>query len=103
MKFLFDLTLSVELIALGVGVAFLIWGYRNEGCTACLGKVTGYIITILAALALIFTSLYGMGYFMKGHFVSPVPKAMMMKKSMMIQDKGMMEHKLMKPKPHMRQ
>lgn len=102
MKFLFDLTFSIELIALGVGVAFLIWGYRNEGYTAGLGKVTGYIITILAALCLIWTAIYGLGYWNKGHFISPMPKVMMETSMMIHHDKAMLQGQL-KPKPPMRQ
>ena len=31
MMFLLDLAFATELIALGVGVAFLVWAYDNEG------------------------------------------------------------------------
>ena len=48
MMFLGDLAFSVELIALGVGVALVIWGLRNQGQGVMLAKYTGYIIGLLA-------------------------------------------------------
>lgn len=49
------IALALELIALGVGIGLLIWSMRNEGLGIKLAKIMGYIISILAFLALIFT------------------------------------------------
>ncbi len=71
MMFLLDLAFTVELLAFGLGIAFLIWAYRCQGKGAALAKVAGYIITIAAVLALICTTSYGFCYWSKGYFTSP--------------------------------
>ena len=73
MKFLLDLAFAVELLAVGLGVAFLIWGYRNQGVGIALAKVTGYFITILAVIALLCSCAFGFKYWNDGHFNSPYP------------------------------
>lgn len=72
MMILFDLTFTVELIAIGLGIVMLIWGYRNEGTGVAVAKLFGYIITIAAACALLCTSYYGLAYWNKGFFSSPM-------------------------------
>ena len=71
MMFLLDLAFAVELIALGVGVGFLVWAYRHDRAGIALAKVFGYIITIAAVLALSCTTYYGTNYWLKGYFKSP--------------------------------
>jgi len=71
MVFLFDLAFAVELLALGLGFAFLIYSYRNKGVGVALGKVAGYTITILAALSLLCTTYYGFKYLEAGYFKTP--------------------------------
>ena len=89
MMFLLDLAFAMELIALGLGISMLIWAYRNEGAGVALGKVFGYVISILAVLALLCTSYYGTQYWKEGYFKSPIAPMLMMKQQMM-QHKGMM-------------
>lgn len=51
-----DLTFSVELIAVGVGAALMIWGMRNEGKGVLLARCAGYFVGILATASLLTTS-----------------------------------------------
>lgn len=60
--FLLNLTLAIELIALGFGVAFLIWAYRTKGVGSALGKVIGFIISIGIVLLLVCTSFHAVKY-----------------------------------------
>lgn len=55
MIFVFFFAFAAGLVALGVGFAFLIWGYRKEGKCIGLSKVAGYIITIASAVILLCT------------------------------------------------
>ncbi|HAU2406566.1 TPA: hypothetical protein ACF6GT_002197 [Legionella pneumophila] len=50
-----EIAFALELIALGIGIGLLIWSMRNEGLGVKMAKIIGYIISILAFLALIFT------------------------------------------------
>lgn len=63
-----DLAFSVELLAIGLGVGFIIWGIRYEGAGANLAKVTGYFIAILAFLSLLCTSYYTIRYWESGYY-----------------------------------
>lgn len=106
MMFMIDFTVAVELIALGIGAAFLVWAYRNNGKGIGTAKVFGYIITIVAALVLICTIYYGIAYSTKGCFKSSgMHKAMMMKQCHrgMMQHKPMMQRKSMPAKPYQSQ
>lgn len=91
MMFLLDLAFAIELIALGVGVGFLIWAYRNDGAGVGAAKVFGYIITIAAAFVLLCTSYYGAVYWVKGYFKSPMTPMLMMKQQMMQNNPMMMQ------------
>jgi hypothetical protein len=82
MMFLLDLAFAIEFIAFGVGMAFLVWAYRNDGVGIALAKVAGYIITIAAVIGISCTSYYGMKYWSKGYFSSPIPTHVIMKKYM---------------------
>lgn len=68
MIFLLTLAFSAALIALGVGVAFIVWGYRNEGVAVTLACVFGYIITILAGVVLLSLSYFGVSYASQDYF-----------------------------------
>lgn len=85
MMFLLDFAFATVLIALGIGIAFLIWAYRNDGVGITLGKVFGYIITIAAVISLLCTSYYGITYWVEGYFKSPLAPLTMQK------HQGMME------------
>lgn len=102
MMFLLDLAFAAELIALGVGVGFLVWAYRNEGAGIALAKVFGYIITIAATLGLLCTIYYGTTYWSQGYFKTPM--ASMVTKQHMMQPHPMMQQKQSIPsKPHQHQ
>lgn len=77
MMFLLDLAFANELLALGLGIAFLVWGYRSQGAGVGLAKTGGYVITILAILGLLCTSYYGTQYWFAGYFKSPMAHHMM--------------------------
>lgn len=62
MIFIFYLAFAVELVALGVGLGFLIWAYRKEGKGVGLAKVAGFIITIGIAFILLCTFCTGLKY-----------------------------------------
>jgi len=83
MMFLLDLAFAVELIALGFGIVILLWAYRNEGIGIAGAKLFGYIITIAAACTLLCTSYYGVNYWSKGYFASPMVPVLIMKEQMM--------------------
>lgn len=71
MMFLLDIAFGVELLALGLGAAFLIWSLRNQGKGIVAAKCCGIIILFLSIGALICTSFYGTTYWLKGYFKSP--------------------------------
>lgn len=50
-----EIAIAVELIAIASGVSLLIWSMRNEGAGVKLAKFFGYLISILAILAILFT------------------------------------------------
>ncbi len=76
MMFLLDLAFAVELIALGIGVALLVFAYRNEGAGVSFARTFGYIITIAAILSASCTTYYGICYWKQGYFKSPVASTM---------------------------
>ncbi len=91
MMFLLDLAFANELIAMAVGVALLVWAFRNDGAGVKLARVFGYIITIAAVLGALCTSYFGSMYMFKGYFNKPMMMNMqMMNKQMMQQHKPMM-------------
>ncbi len=80
-----NLTFAVELLAFGLGIAFLVWAYRNEGVGVRLSKVVGYIIAIAAVLSIVCTSVHSVRYG-KGYFSSQsTPPHLIMKKQMITQ------------------
>lgn len=76
MMFLLDLAFAAELIALGIGVALLVFAYRHEGAGVSLARAFGYIITIAAILSALCTTYYGICYWKQGYFKSPVAPMM---------------------------
>lgn len=102
MMFLLDLAFATELIALGVGVGILVWAFRNDGAGVALAKFFGYVITIAAIFVLLCSSFYGVKYWAKGYFKSPVAPMLIMKNKMMEKHPMMMQHKqkTMPSKPH---
>lgn len=50
-----EIAIAVELIAIASGVSLLIWSMRNEGAGVKLAKFFGYLISIFAILAILFT------------------------------------------------
>lgn len=91
MIFIFMFSFTAALIALGLGIIFLVWSFRKEGPGIKLAGFFGYFISILAALALLFTAIYGICYWSQGYFKSPIAPMMMMKKEMRDYRKGMMQ------------
>ena len=88
MMFLLDLAFTMELIALGFGVVMLVWASRNNGAGVACAKIFGYIITIAAASVLLCTSYYGVSYWTKGYFASPMaPMMKMMQEHPTVMDK----------------
>lgn len=61
--FLSHIGFALELIAIAIGVSFLIWSLRNEGAGTVLAKVIGIVIVVLAVIDLLCTAyssvLYG--------------------------------------------
>ncbi len=68
MMCMLNLSIAVELIALGVGIAFLVWAYQSSGAGTKLAKVFGYIIAILAVVLMVFTGYCGTMHWMKRGF-----------------------------------
>ena len=81
--FALDLAFAVELIALGLGITFLIWASRNEGKGVTLARFTGFFITLMALFGLLCTSYYGINYWVKGYFKSPSAHMLIMQQKMM--------------------
>ncbi|HAT1844401.1 hypothetical protein [Legionella pneumophila] len=50
-----EIAFAMELIAIAAGISLLIWAIRNEGPGVRLAKIFGYIISIFAILAMLFT------------------------------------------------
>ena len=96
MTFLVDLAFAVELLAFGLGIAFLIWGYRSKGVGVGLAKVVGYIIAIAAVLGLSCTTFYGSKYWSAGYFSSPVASHILLKKKMLHRH-PMIIHRMKRP------
>ena len=78
--FLFHVAQMLEIIAIGVGIILVAWALRNQGVGVLAAKRVGWIIVIVAILGLLCTSYYGIMYWSKGYFQSPVP--MVQSKSM---------------------
>lgn len=90
--FALDLSFAVELIALGLGVAFLIWASRNEGNGIGLARFTGFLITLLALFGLLCTSYYGINYWVKGYFKTPSSHMLIMKHNKVSTDEEHKQH-----------
>jgi hypothetical protein len=54
--FLSDIAISIEIIAIGVGVAFIIWSYRNSGKCIVAARIVGYLIFLSAIIVFAYTS-----------------------------------------------
>tara|TARA_R110000868_G_scaffold340212_1_gene600881 strand:+ start:11426 stop:11695 length:270 start_codon:yes stop_codon:yes gene_type:complete len=67
-----DLAFAVELIAISIGVAFIIWSYRNEGAGILAAKYLGYFVLILGAISIICTTYYSIKYLSLGYFDKPI-------------------------------
>lgn len=72
MMFLLDLAYGVEVLALGMGFAFLVWATQSQGEGQALAKTSGYIIAVLALLGILCTTYYGLSYWFRGHFTEPM-------------------------------
>lgn len=64
---LLDLVYAVEVLALGMGFAFLVWAAQMQGYAKALAKSSGYVIVILTLLGLICTIYSGLLYWSKGY------------------------------------
>ncbi len=84
MKFLMNLTFAMELIALGVGVGFIIWSRRHDGNGTTIANIFGYIITIAAILTLLCTGYSGVRAWKKG--CQKCKKSSMMMNNQMMQN-----------------
>jgi predicted membrane protein len=62
MFFLFNLAFGLGIIALALGMAFLIWSYRTQALGVILARITGFVITLLSLLFIFHTYYYGMKY-----------------------------------------
>ena len=102
--FLLDLAFAAELIALGFGVAMIIWASRTDGVGVAAGKFFGYVIAIAAILVTLCTLYYGTSYWLQGSFTKPMmtQQQMMQKNPMMMQRMQQMQQnkKAMPAKPH---
>jgi hypothetical protein len=77
MVFLLDLAFAAELIALSLGVAHVVWSYRNSGAGVGIARLFGYIIVISAIGGMTCTSYYGVSYWLQGYFKSPTEPTLM--------------------------
>lgn len=84
MIFLLHLAFAAEIIALGTGLAFLVWTRHNKGGGQPLAVFSGYLITTLALIGMLCTTYYGLSYWFKGYFTEPKP----FKLAMGVQDQG---------------
>lgn len=64
---LLDLVYAVEIFALGMGFAFLVWAAQMQGHAKALSKSSGYVIIILTLLGLVCTVYSGLLYWSKGY------------------------------------
>ncbi len=55
----FHMSYALELIALGLGIAILVWSMQNNLPGKMLARIGGYIITILSAISLVWSIYYG--------------------------------------------
>lgn len=81
--FLFHIAYALGLIALAVGIIMIAWSLRNEGKGVGLVKIFGYIISIIAIIAMLCTTYYGILYWSKGNFSNSMGMSMIQNKSMM--------------------
>ena len=96
MVFLFDLALAAELLALGLGIILLVWAYRTEGVAVGVAKIFGFIIAIIAGLAILCTAYHGVKFMSKAyHSGFGMHKCMMMKKCMMDRKEMMNKNPMM--------
>lgn len=91
MIFIADTAFALELIALALGGAFLVWSLQAERGGTKLAKVFGWIIVVLSALALACTSYYSLKYWEDGYYKEPYMKGAHYKRGQhMMQDMPMM-------------
>jgi predicted membrane protein len=62
MLFLSNLAFGLGIIALALGMAFLIWSYRTQALGVILARITGVVITLLSLLFILHTYYYGIRY-----------------------------------------
>lgn len=87
MTFITHTNLPLELIALAVGTALIIWAFQNKGDGSALATFVGSIIFIFMSVAVVVT-LY-MGYINWNTSLSVTPMDMQMMKQMKMHMKSM--------------
>ena len=92
MTVIFGISISLTLIALGIGVSFLVWAHRNQGKGTLVGNIFGYIITIIAGLTLIGTLHSALTDWRAMHHAMMMMHQMQMQQGGMPMQKGMMQH-----------
>jgi len=83
-----EIAFVIELIALATGVSLLIWSMRSEGAGVGLAKYSGYLISIFAILAILFTLSAGVfrSYKMMNMMKNGCPMCQMRQEEPMTQD-----------------
>jgi hypothetical protein len=74
---------SLELIALIAGVSLYIWSLRTQGAGTSIGAAIGFLVIILAILAIICNVYYTTKYWYEGDFNTPMSMHEMQNNMMM--------------------
>jgi hypothetical protein len=77
LMFTFHIAQALSLMALGLGVGFIVWAGRNQGSGAGALKFFGYIIAILSVLNIACNSYTSYKYWQKGYYEMPMMMKMM--------------------------
>jgi len=83
-----EIAFAIELIAIAAGISLLIWSRRNEGAGVTLARIFGYLISIFAILAILFT--ISMAIFRSFEMMNMMKNGCPMCK--MMQEKNMMQN-----------
>ena len=89
MIFLADIAFALELAALVLGTALLIWVNRGECSCKKFSKAVAYFTIVASILAILCTSYYSIRYWQKGVFDS---SKIMLEKRHMQMDKKIMKN-----------
>ncbi len=78
MMFMFHSAVMLALIAVALGIGLIVWALRNEGPGTVLAKVFGWLIVVIAILAVLCSTYYSFIYWQSGYFQTPIHMMKMM-------------------------